>query len=76
MDTDFNRTVLYYRLKLTSFNGEETYSTIASVDMSQSQNQGVIIMTVNSLGQEVNETAKGIVFDIYSDGTSVKRIQF
>ena len=76
MDTDFNRTVLYYRLKLTSFNGEETYSTIASVDMSQTQNQGVIIMTVNSLGQEVNETAKGIVFDIYSDGTSVKRIQF
>ena len=76
MDTDFNRTVLYYRLKLTNFNGEETYSTIASVDMSQTQNQGVIIMTVNSLGQEVNETAKGIVFDIYSDGTSVKRIQF
>ena len=76
MDTDFNRTILYYRLKLTSFNGEETYSNIASVDMSQTQNQGVIIMTVNSLGQEVNESAKGIVFDIYSDGTSVKRIQF
>jgi len=76
MDTDFNRTVLYYRLKLTSFNGEESFSDIASVDMSQTQNQGVIIMTVNSLGQEVDETAKGIVFDIYSDGTSVKRIQF
>jgi hypothetical protein len=75
-DTDFKKTVLYYRLKLISFNGEVTYSDIASVDMSQTQNQGVIIMTVNSLGQEVDETAKGIVFDIYSDGTSVKRIQF
>jgi hypothetical protein len=76
IDTDFKKTVLYYRLKLISFNGEVTYSDIASVDMSQTQNQGVIIMTVNSLGQEVDETAKGIVFDIYSDGTSVKRIQF
>ena len=76
LDSDFNRTVLYYRLKLTNFDGEESFSDIASVDMSQSQNQGVIIMTVNSLGQEVNETAKGIVFDIYSDGTSMKRIQF
>jgi hypothetical protein len=36
----------------------------------------LIIMTVNTLGQEVDETAKGIVFDIYSDGTSVRRIQF
>ncbi|MCE2743086.1 MAG: hypothetical protein LW701_05925, partial [Fluviicola sp.] len=76
MDSDFDRTILYYRLKLTSFHGEETYSDIISVDMSQTQNKGVIIMTVNSLGQEVDETAKGIVFDIYSDGTSVKRIQF
>ena len=76
MDTDFNKTVLYYRLKLISFNGEVTFSDIASVDMSQLQNHGVIVMTVNSLGQEVNESAKGIVFDIYSDGTSVKRIQF
>jgi hypothetical protein len=76
MDSDFDRTILYYRLKLTSFHGEETYSDIISVDMSKSQNKGVIIMTVNSLGQEVNETAKGIVFDLYSDGTSVKRIQF
>ncbi len=32
-------------------------------------------MTVNSFSQEVNHSYTGIVFDIYNDGTSVKRIQ-
>jgi hypothetical protein len=41
-----------------------------------SKNQFYYLKSINSLGQEVDETAKGIVFDIYSDGTSVKRIQF
>ena len=63
-----------YLLIQTDYNGEETISRIESVDMS---NKYVyFIKTINSLGQEVNETNKGIVFDIYSDGTSIKRIQF
>jgi hypothetical protein len=74
LDKDYGKAINYYRLKLTDFNGEETFSKIVSVDMSQ--NQFYFIKTLNSLGQEVDETAKGIVFDIYSDGSSVKRIQF
>ena len=35
MDTDFTHEILYYRLKLTSYNGDDTYSEIVSVDMSQ-----------------------------------------
>ena len=72
-DKDYEKAINYYRLKLTDFNGEETYSKIVSVDMSQ--NQFYYIKTINSLGQEVDESVKGIVFDIYSDGSSVKRIQ-
>lgn len=72
-DKDYENTINYYRLKLIDFNGQELYSKIASVDMSK--NQFYFVNTINSLGQEVDETAKVIVFDIYSDGTSVKRIQ-
>jgi hypothetical protein len=73
-DYDYVNGINYYRLIQTDYNGEETISRIESVDMS---NKYVyFIKTINSLGQEVNETNKGIVFDIYSDGTSIKRIQF
>ena len=73
-DYDYVNGINYYRLIQTDYNGEETISRIESVDMSIKQNY--FIKTVNSLGQEVNHSYTGIVFDIYNDGTSVKRIQF
>lgn len=72
-DYDYVNGINYYRLIQTDYNGEETISRIESVDMSIKQNY--FIKTVNSLGQEVNHSYTGIVFDIYNDGTSVKRIQ-
>jgi len=76
VDDEFNHSILYYRLKLIDYSGNEKLSNILSIDMSQFQNFGTLVKTVNSLGQEVNEETKGIVFDIYSDGTTVKRFQF
>ncbi|MBI1835702.1 MAG: hypothetical protein HYR91_00400, partial [Flavobacteriia bacterium] len=73
IDNEFQKGVNYYRLRQTDFNGKTTLSKIVSIDMSKQT--GGIVMTVNSLGQEVNETYNGIVFDIYADGSSVKRIQ-
>ncbi|MBI1835701.1 MAG: hypothetical protein HYR91_00395 [Flavobacteriia bacterium] len=73
IDAAYRKGINYYRLKQVDYNGEITYSKIITVDMSIQTGQ--IIMTVNSLGQEVNETYNGIVFDIYADGSSVKRIQ-
>jgi hypothetical protein len=73
IDKEYENGINYYRLKQTDFDGKETYSEIVSVDFYKEQKTLLII--VNSLGQEVNENYKGVVFDIYSDGTSTKRIQ-
>ena len=73
IDQEFEKTVNYYRLIQIDFNGSQTPSEVLSIDMSK--HEGVIVMTVNTLGQEVNQSYSGVVFDIYSDGSSVKRIQ-
>lgn len=74
IDENYFKGINYYRLTMVDFNGAETFSPILSIDMSK-KSEGIIIMTVNSIGQEVKEDFKGVVFDIYSDGSSVKRIQ-
>lgn len=73
IDQEFEKTINYYRLIQTDFNGSQTNSEVLSIDMTKYE--GVIVMTVNTLGQEVNQSYSGVVFDIYSDGSSVKRIQ-
>ena len=73
LDPEYFKGINYYRLKQTDFNGNYTFSNIVAVDMSLPT--GTIVMTVNSLGQVVQPGFTGLVFDIYSDGTSVKRIQ-
>ena len=73
IDQEFDKAINYYRLIQTDFNGNQTNSEVLSIDMTKYE--GVIIMTVNTLGQEVNQSYSGVVFDIYSDGSSVKRIQ-
>lgn len=72
-DENCSKGVNYYRLKMIDYNSEETLSPILSIDMSTNKEE--IIMTVNSLGQEVKQDYHGVVFDIYSNGNSVKRIQ-
>jgi hypothetical protein len=73
LDKTYEFGINYYRLKQTDFDGKNSYSEIVTVDVEQENK--TIINTVNSLGQEVNQNYKGVVFDIYSDGTSSKRIQ-
>ena len=73
LDSEYSKGINYYRLKQTDFNGDFTFSKIVAVDMTV--NTPKVIMTVNSIGQEVQQGYTGLVFDIYSDGTSVKRIQ-
>ena len=63
----------YYRLTQVDFNGDESISKIVAVDMTKRME--AVIKVINTLGQEVNENYSGIVFDVYSDGTSIRRIQ-
>jgi hypothetical protein len=73
IDKDYINGINYYRLIQTDYNGEETTSKIVSVDMTKKNTQ--FMQTVNSIGQEVDKNYSGIVFDVYSDGSTVKRIQ-
>lgn len=73
IDREYSTGINYYRLIQTDYNGQNNYSNMVAVDMGGSEK--VFIMTVNSIGQEVNSNYKGLVFDIFSDGTSVKRFQ-
>jgi hypothetical protein len=73
IDKEFESGINYYRLKQTDYDGKETYSQIVSVDIEKDVK--TLVNTVNALGQEVNENYKGIVFDIFSDGSSTKRFQ-
>jgi len=72
-DRNYNDGINYYRLRQTDFDGTETYAKITSVLMTDAH--ATIISTVNILGQKVGENYKGLVFDIYSNGTSNQRFQ-
>lgn len=63
----------YYRIKQTDFDGKFEYSNVVSVTIDDSK--ASIVRTINLMGQEVDYQYKGVVIDIYSDGTSSKRIQ-
>lgn len=74
IDDNYFKGINYYRLIMVDFNGTTSISPVLSIDMSKNEG-GLVIMTVNSIGQEVNQEYRGVVFDIYSDGSSIKRIQ-
>lgn len=69
-DFDFESVINYYRLVQFDKDGKfEIYGPIA-ID---NRNLNVkFIKLVNVMGQEVDENYKGVLFEIYSDGTSKK----
>lgn len=64
--------IQYYRLKQFDFDGtmDKHQDIIAIVN---NDPKPYVVSTINSIGQQVREDAKGIVIDIYSDGTRIKR---
>lgn len=74
MDYDFVYGINYYRLKQTDFDGKETLSNIIAINNVNNSNKEVINI-INLTGQTVKEDYKGVVFIMYSDGTSLKTIQ-
>lgn len=73
-DFDFKRTINYYRLKQTDFNGDYKYSDMVAVDNNVDDDIS-IIKTINLLGVEVDENYRGLVIEIYSNGTCRKIIR-
>ena len=76
--TDFKilKTINYYRLKQTDFDGKFEYSNTISIDNRIDDSFKEIIGRINLLGQEVDQFYNGIVIVRYKDGTSEKFCQF
>lgn len=62
----------YYRLKQTDVDGTSTYSGIVSVNYDQKVNAQRIVKRISIYGTELDENAKGLLIEIYEDGTAKK----
>ena len=72
-DFDVHKTLNYYRLKQTDFDGKFTFSDLISIDNKEINNENrFIVKTYNLEGQEVNDSFRGIVIILYSDGSTEK----
>ena len=69
----FNRELeqVYYKLSQTDYDGNSEEFTPISVTLNKSDRY--LLRTVNLMGSEVSQTQKGLVLEIWSDGTSNKR---
>lgn len=63
-------TINYYKLSQTDFNGNSKTFKIIVVNNSNDYRQ--VRITVNLLGQEVDENEKGLFIEIYTDGSTRK----
>ena len=72
-DSYINKGLIYYRLKQVDFDGN--YKMYGPIAISYIQSGKKVIKYINMLGQEVNPTVKGIIFEIYEDGTSGRIIR-
>ena len=72
-DELFEARINYYRLKQTDFDGAFEYSKVLYIDNTDMTR--TLVRTVNTMGQDVQPEFRGIVIDVYSDGSSEKRYQ-
>jgi hypothetical protein len=73
LDKGYSQTINYYRLVQVDFDGK--FEVYGPVSINNSFKIKKVIKVVNTLGQEVDETATGILFEVYEDGTSKKIIR-
>ena len=72
MDLDPVKGVSYYRLKQTDYDGKtETFNPIAITV--EEPKPHILDKIMNTMGQEVNSSYRGLVIELYKDGTSAKK---
>ncbi|MFT5858446.1 MAG: hypothetical protein ACI865_000533 [Flavobacteriaceae bacterium] len=74
VDTDYNRVLNYYRLSETDNDGTAVLYH-KYVVLYNSSEEGQLLKIINALGQEINESTRGIQIHVYSDGRSVKHFK-
>ncbi len=67
-DRNFDAEINYYRLKQVDYDGTTKIYHIVSADNRDKKRE--VIKVTNAMGQEVNEYYRGVVIEIYSDGTT------
>lgn len=74
-DKEFRKGAInYYRLTQVDLNGnQKVYPNLVAID--NLKDAPIIVKRINSLGQDIPSTQKGLVFLIYEDGTIEKRYE-
>lgn len=72
MHNDYPSKINYYRLIQVDYDGTVNKHKIISIDNSEDR---YLVKKVNSLGQQVDDDYKGVVFEYYSDGSTRKVMQ-
>ena len=76
IDKDAERTINYYRLRQTDYDGRFKTSEPISIDNTKASSPKKIDRTTNALGQEINlERYRGLIIIYYEDGTSEKMLK-
>ena len=73
VDPFTNFSTAYYRLQQYDFDGQ--YKTYGPISITNYQTDKKIVKYVNLLGQEVGMESKGVIIEIYDDGTMRKIIR-
>lgn len=73
-DDSYTRTINYYRLKQTDFDGKYEYFDIITIDNREETDYKLIKVT-NLLGQEVNDETTGVLIYTYDNGESINIIK-
>lgn len=70
LDVNFSKEINYYRITQVDFDGN--FKVYGPIDINNLESKKEIVKYVNPLGQEVGDNYKGILFEVYSDGTTKK----
>jgi hypothetical protein len=73
LDKGYSQTINYYRLVQVDIDGQ--FKIYGPISINNTESVKKIVKIVNALGQEVDETTTGVLFEIYEDGTSKKIIR-
>ncbi len=68
-----NNVIHYYKLRQFDFDGQNKVYGPISIDNTKKSKE--IVKLINILGQEVNQDTKGLIFEVYEDGTMEKIIR-
>lgn len=73
VDPFTNFSIVYYRLQQYDFDGQ--YETYGPIVITNNQTNKKIVKYVNLLGQEISIESRGLIIEIYDDGTMRKIIR-